>query len=426
MSNIEAIDHDPETGEIYEGPSRLPAKLSSQDLSAVYSSEINQQIATARAYPRRKDKIIAQEIIERATLNQEIATECFYRLKRTSRGAEQAKDIQGESVRFAEIVQASYGNTRVATDYVGVEYLKNGAAFILVTAAAMDVQTNNIIRQTVSRSITTSARNGPPRLFSNDMIGVTFMAAQSIAYRRAILRLVPKALWVDGYNAAVETARGTIATLGERRRKVLEAFAKFGIKAADLFQAIGVESEQEIGLDHMVDLGGMWTALKDGEAVDVVLGRAAEGRSGPEPVANPLAEPTTSGSGASAGPTMAATAAAASSASASTVQNGEKIDMARQASGERSGESKPAAAVTQPSTKEPAQASPGGAVSGPSGGEAYLPMALAAIGNSVSATKLREWWKRARPGREAAELSKEQLDQLVAAYEAKLDQLMAA
>jgi hypothetical protein len=39
---------------------------------------------------------------------------------------------------------------------------------------------------------------------------------------------------------------------------------------------------------------------------------------------------------------------------------------------------------------------------------------------------LREWWKRQRAAREAAELTAEQTDQLLGAYETRLAELAAA
>ena len=433
MSMVEQQQYDPETGEIYaERASLAPSQPAPITELSVVSAEINQQIATARKYPRRKDKIIAQEIVERATLNQEIATECFYKLKRTSRGSDEAKDIMGPSIRFAEIVRASYGNIRVASRYVGIDERVRGRAVIVVEAVAMDMQNNDAVLMSVTRPIMTSPRNGQPRMFTADMVNVTMMAAQSIAQRDATLRLVPKALWIDGYHAAIDAARGDIATLTDRRKRMIEAFGKFGIKPAELYKAIGVDSADEIGLDQMVDLGGMWTSLKEGDPVDMVLGRAAEARITSEPITNPLADRATA-SNSSSGATDGATTAQAhlSSLSGSTVaeksqpaaaDQGEQIDMRRQARSEPAGAISGSAAVSQPAGDKDAQAASPRQEKGPSG-ERYLADALKFIAECRNATMLRDWRKRQGPAIEAAGLSLEQTDQLLAFYEERIGKL---
>lgn len=420
-----AEHYDPETGEIT--PATVPSIPGAIGELSVVSAEINQQIATARHYPRRKDKVIAQEIVERATLNAEIARECHYKLKRSSRTSDEATDIIGPSIRFAEIARASYGNIRVASRFVGIDERVKGRAMVVVEAVAMDMQTNDAVLLSVSRSIMTSPKNGPPHMFTPDMVNVTMMAAQSIAQRDATLRLIPKALWIDGYQAAIDATRGTIATLAERRRKMLDAFAKYGIKPDELFKAIGVESEAEIGLDHMVDLAGMWTAMKEGENPDTVLGRAnAANRPAPEPVTNPLAEARpTSGSNTS-GQAATATATAQDQATPSTSTVAEKAQAAQAAPQAAADASSPQAAVQQPAPQENAPAATAPAAAPASKGEGYVSDALVVIANAVSATKLREWWKKARPGREMAELTEAQHSRLLAAYESRLDQLIAS
>lgn len=60
-------------------------------------AEVDQKIATARAYPRQVTKAI-QNIMTLATLDEETAEECSYALPRGK------KPIVGPSARFAEIV----------------------------------------------------------------------------------------------------------------------------------------------------------------------------------------------------------------------------------------------------------------------------------------------------------------------------------
>src|SRR6516165_9282959 len=102
----DASAYDPDTGEVFEATietSMLPA--------SVVSAEIDMQIATAKRFPRRKDREIALKIMDRATLNADIAGECLYNLERGG------KSIQGPSIRFAEIIRSCYGNLRVASRF---------------------------------------------------------------------------------------------------------------------------------------------------------------------------------------------------------------------------------------------------------------------------------------------------------------------
>ena len=67
-----------------------------ESLAAINRSEIDMQVATAKAYPRDVHKVI-NEITTYATMDQETAVDCFYKLKRGQ------TEIEGLSVRLAEI-----------------------------------------------------------------------------------------------------------------------------------------------------------------------------------------------------------------------------------------------------------------------------------------------------------------------------------
>jgi len=417
MSVVER--YDPDTGGIHEERVLLPSQGTGM---SVVDAEISQQIATARKYPRRKDKIISQEIVERATLNEEIASKCFYSLSR--RGGEgQNKAIIGPSIKLADIVAASYGNVRVASRFVRIDDDDKTAQAVIVEAIAMDMQSNYATLKQVRRPIMTSPRGGQPRRFTADMINITIMAAQSIARRNAILELVPEALWLDGYHSAIATTRGDVVTLNDRRKRVIEAFGKFGVKPADLFKSIGVDSETEIGLDHMVELGAMWTSLREGEPADAVLGRAAEARITSEPVANPLAEPPPR-SNSSLPTENGGVAPTEIHAGSGATPSSQKINMPRHAPGEPKDAVSDQPAPGQPPPKKNAPTPAPAQEKGPSG-EQYLAGALDFIQQCAGATMLRDWYKRQRSAREAAELTADQNDLLFTSYEAKLTALLA-
>ncbi|KAG0919520.1 hypothetical protein G6F32_016105 [Rhizopus arrhizus] len=68
-------------------------------------SEIEQQISTARRFPRSLKKF-RDEAIQMVTLSQSIAEQCVYALPRDG------KTIEGPSARFAEVIASAWGNNR--------------------------------------------------------------------------------------------------------------------------------------------------------------------------------------------------------------------------------------------------------------------------------------------------------------------------
>lgn len=396
---------------------------------ALYNAaEVGQEVATARQYPRRSDPVIAREIVSRATLNEEIASECVYNLPRDN------KLIPGPSIRFAEIVRASFWNVRVASKYVGVDTSDPLRAAVIVAAKAYDAQTNSSEEIFEYRSIMTSGKGGKvPRIYDQSMISQTAGAARSIARRNAILALVPKALWIDGYHSALATAKGTEKTLATRRDAAFDAFGKLKIPEADVCAALGIKERNEVTLEHMLQLMSMWTALKEGEPVEAVLGRSAER---PEPK-NPLADrpkpppakpalddygqPIASGTPIADQYPSDSQDRVAQTQQKQTAETGQKIDKAPGPRGEAADESSGQGAAQQRDEPKNAQAARPPQDLRPSGD--YYAGALAEIANTTSATKLRDWWKRTRPAREQAALATAQLDQLREQYEAKLDAL---
>jgi hypothetical protein len=418
--NDKTIDN--ETGEV------IGDLVQVQEVNPAVAAEINQQVATARRFPRRRDKEIADEIFGRATLNEEIASECIYSLKRGE------KDIIGPSIRFAEIVRASFGNIRVAARFVRLDVDDPERGAVIVEAACLDVQTNNSEIIPVRRSVMTSASGGrKPRLFNADMINMTVNAASSIARRNAIFAVVPKAVWIAGFQRAVQVVKGDATTLAQRRAELIAAFGRVGIKPAQLFAAIDVKDENDITLEHMPQIVGMMTAIKEGENPESVVGRqtAEPAREG---VRNPLADE----------PAAVATSAATAKPAAEQVAKGGESGNAPQTAREGQGP-----AVQQPGAElplgdgkptpdaaakpEPAKTADAGPAK-PATPTEYASMAMARIEGAgagiinaamkaKTADELQTWWKKDRATRIGLKLPSEVLEPLQEAYERKLDEL---
>ena len=221
------------------------------------------------------------------------ASECIYALPRGD------KAITGPSIRFAEILLSAFGNCRCTTRVSQVDRIE---MFVEAEATFHDLETNAATKATVRRRI--SDKYG--RVLSNDMIIVTGNAACSIAKRNAILAGVPKPLWRQAFAMVRQTIAGDVKTLVSRRDVAIKAFAYYGVKPAQIFGALNVSGEEDITVDTLVTLHGMFSALKNGElTVEEMFasarGAAAIGGSNHAKVANPLADPEPGNAGGKAG-----------------------------------------------------------------------------------------------------------------------------
>lgn len=223
-------------------------------MMALTKGEIDQQIATAHAYPRSIRKFHS-EALDMVTLSEDIADSCIYALPRKDKDGKQV-NIEGPSARFAEMIASAYGNCRAGARVVAEE-----GEFVVAQGAFHDLERNVAITYEVRRRI--ADKYG--RRYSADMIGVTANAACSIALRNAVLKGVPKALWQPIYDAARETAIGNAETLVNRRTKMLAYFQKLGANEEMICKKLGVPGAPDIGLDELAVLKGIATAIKEGE-----------------------------------------------------------------------------------------------------------------------------------------------------------------
>jgi hypothetical protein len=240
-------------------------------------AEIDQLITTARAYPRSM-KRVQSAIMNMATLDEESAEECMYALPRGG------KPIKGPSIRFAEILKQSFGNCRAGARVVDVDRVE---MFVEAEGVFHDLETNASTTARVRRRI--SDKNG--KLFKDDMIIVTGNAACSIAMRNAILAGVPKPLWRKAYDSVQATITGDVTTLSENREKALKALAAFGVKPEQIFASLGKEGLEDITVDDIGLLRGMYAALKNGEAtVEEMFFGTVKSASQHEKIENPLSD----------------------------------------------------------------------------------------------------------------------------------------
>lgn len=230
-------------------PERAPDESMAVALSR---AEIDQQISTARTYPRSIERAV-KNILTLATLDEETAESCIYALPRGG------KPIKGPSARFAEIIASQWGNCRIGARTVHVDKTEK---YVEAEGVFHDLETNMARRALVRRRI--SDKHG--RVLSDDMIIVTGNAAASIASRNAILAGVPRAVWRKAYERCEQVVAGSVEMLAVTIEKTMKAFAAFGVSPERVCAAIGIGRLADIKIDHIPTLRGMYAALKNGEA----------------------------------------------------------------------------------------------------------------------------------------------------------------
>lgn len=213
-------------------------------------AEIDTQISTAKAFPRSVT-VFVKKAMSMATMSEEVAASCTYALPRAG------KSIEGPSVRMAELVVAAYGNIRA-----GAMIIANDGKTITARGTCHDLENNVAAQVEVKRRITD--KNG--KTFNDDMQVIVGNAACSIAYRNAVYKVIPMAIVNPIWEEAKKVAKGTAATLVERRSKALEYFKGLGVTDKQICDVLEIKKVEDIDLDKLSTLTGMRAAIKNGES----------------------------------------------------------------------------------------------------------------------------------------------------------------
>lgn len=222
-------------------------------LQAINRAEIDMQISTAKQYPRDLTATL-NKIATYATMDKETAEDCFYVLRRKDKNG-QDNIIEGLSVRMAEIIAGAWGNLRVQTSIIG-----NDGKMITARAVCHDLETNFAVSKEVKRRITD--KNG--RTYSEDMQVVTGNAAASIAFRNAVLAVIPKAVTKKVINDVKLVALGQAIDVETARQNCIAQYAKAGVTEKMLLEYLGVSSIADIDKEKLFELRATWNAIKEG------------------------------------------------------------------------------------------------------------------------------------------------------------------
>jgi hypothetical protein len=218
-------------------------------LTALARGEIDIQISTAKKYPRSITKF-KRSCEQLACLDEDTAASMFYKLPRGG------KQIEGPSVRLAEVVGSTWTNLRY-----GARIVETGERFITAQGACHDLETNNAITVEIKRRITDKYG----KRFNDDMIQVTGNAACAIALRQAIFKIVPFALVKDIYEKAKLTSIGKSVPISIQRAKAIDWYIKAGATEAQVLEFLGRQSVEDVSVDDLITLRGLVTAIKDGD-----------------------------------------------------------------------------------------------------------------------------------------------------------------
>jgi hypothetical protein len=221
-------------------------------VSALNRSEIDVQVTTAKRYPRVLSHVLNQ-IESYATMDTETAEDCFYALRRA--GANGDTIIEGVSIRMAEIIAGAWGNLRVQT-----RIIDNDGKTITVQGMCHDLETNLAVSIEVKRRITD--KHG--KTFSEDMVVVTGNAASAIAFRNAVLKVVPKAVTKNVLDRVKDVAMGQSIDLETIRQKLIAFYAKIGVPVDQLLSYVHIETLEQMDKEKCFELKALATAIKEG------------------------------------------------------------------------------------------------------------------------------------------------------------------
>lgn len=217
-------------------------------LQAINRSEVDIQVATAKQYPRDIHRSL-NNIQTIATMSEKTAQDCFYALKKGG------DVIEGVSVRLAEIIAGQWGNLRVQTRIIG-----NDGKTITAQGICHDLETNFATSVEVKRRITD--KNG--KTYSEDMQVVTGNAASAIAFRNAVLKVVPKAITDNVIQEIKKVAIGKSKDIETSRKNLVEYFGKLGVSKAQILAYLQVSRMEDITAEMVFQLRGLANALKEG------------------------------------------------------------------------------------------------------------------------------------------------------------------
>ncbi|BCP56215.1 hypothetical protein K32_48320 [Kaistia sp. 32K] len=257
-------------------------------------AEAKGQMQLAKMFPRDLNGAYA-ELMEACKLPA-LAGVAFYSVPQGG------QKVTGPSIRLAEEIARVYGNfefghRELSRIEAGPGPREFGRSEIEVYA--WDKQTNNRSIRQITVLHVLDTKEGPRKLRDQKDIDNKIANVASKQSRGRILAMMPK--WM--VEAAIEECKKTLAgnnqePLSVRARKMTQAFATYGVTTEHLERYLGHKLD-EILLDELADLTGVFNALKDGTPASEFFG-AEEPQSTGKSAAEDLASEAKAGAAAAA------------------------------------------------------------------------------------------------------------------------------
>lgn len=251
-----APEHDDEVANVETSELR-----ESSALAVLNQSEYLAMVEIARKYPRSL-KRFEERLDQYANHSERVALSMFYSIPRDK------KQIVGASIRFAEILVPCWGNCAAGTRPMGEtrETVTSQGLFF-------DYENRMKIAVEVPRRITDKYGNR----YGADMIMTTSNAANSVAYRNAILRGVPRALWMEAYEKAILTAAGKSKSHKQAVEEALDAFHKIKVTDWMIFNVLNITGPSEIEPIHIVTMRVLYDEVRKGDkSIEEIFGSESD------------------------------------------------------------------------------------------------------------------------------------------------------
>lgn len=218
-------------------------------------AEAQGQLTLAKKFPR--DLMASHSELMAACKSKSFAEEAFYSVP--NRG-------NGPSIRMAEEIARVYGNFQY-----GHRELSRDEGKSEIEVFAWDMEKNNRSIRQITVAHVTDTRNGPKVLKDQADIDNKIANVASKQVRGRILALMPKWLVADAIIECRKTLAGNNdVPLDERIRKMVQAFGRFGVTAKLIEDHMGKKPADMSG-DDIVDLTGMFNAIKEGASISEVF-----------------------------------------------------------------------------------------------------------------------------------------------------------
>jgi len=234
----------------------MPEDESALAIRAHETAALDVQVLTAQKLGRTMRQFAA-DLESWACATPEIAQECTYLIKKGG------TKIIGPSIRFAELMMVAWRHLVIDT------FIEREARdHIVVGCMARDLFRNTAVRARVRRNIL--KKDGKTR-YTQDVIQSTVQAAASVAMRNAIIRLVPKALWLPVWLRTRDVAQGRGADgkpVIPFRERAFEFLTSFGATEDQVLTYLEKPSRLDLDADDIVELQNKARSIRAGE-VDV-------------------------------------------------------------------------------------------------------------------------------------------------------------